>query len=97
MELWRILKMYPHVTSNPQVTRWEIHAARVIDPFRRRFLHTISDLRAEACRQALELRQPIGLSVSPTAYGDEITSADMEAGPAPRGQVISAAEFFERR
>jgi hypothetical protein len=97
MELWHIWKVYPHVTTNPHVTRWEIHAARAIDPFRRRFLRTNSDLQASACERARDLRQPVGLTVSRTTYGDEITSVDLEAGPAPRGQVISAAEFFERR
>jgi hypothetical protein len=97
MELFYIKQVYSHSTRTPEVTRWEILASRVVDPFRTRFLSTISNLRASACQRAKELDQPIGLSVEHTQYGDEITSVDMAAPPEARGRVISHAEFFERR
>jgi hypothetical protein len=97
MDLFYIKRVIPHQTKNPAVTRWEILASRVVDPFHTRFLCTVSDLRASACQLAHDADQPIGLSVDRTAYGEEITSVDMAAPPAPRGQVISAGEFFERR
>jgi hypothetical protein len=97
MELFYIKRVIPHRTKNPAVTRWEVIAVRVVDPFNSRWLCTISDLRAAACQRAHDVDQPIGLSVDRTVYGEEITSVDMAAPPAPRGQVISHAEFEARR
>jgi hypothetical protein len=97
MELFYIRSVERHETRDQAVTRWTIRATRVVDPFRSRWLSTISNLRASACQRAKELDQPIGLSVEHTQYGDEITSVDMAAPPEARGRVISHAEFFERR
>ncbi len=102
MGFWIIKRVVPHTTKHPSVTRWEVQAARVGDPFRVRFLTTISGLRASLCDRAREKDLTVAMTVTQTPYGLEILSVEL-AGDVKseivqkRNGVIGTAEMFERR
>lgn len=102
-ELWRIIRVLPHTTKHPEVTRWEVQAARLNDPFRVRFLATIKGWQAALCDRAREKHLTVAMQVEPTQYGLEIQSVELageHVTPAvvvKRNGVIGNAEMFERR
>ncbi len=102
MEYWTISRVVPHTTSHPGLTRWEVQAARMCNPFRLQFLTTLKPLVAALCDRAREQHLTVAMSVERTKNGQEIRAVELAGDMKPamvvkRDGVIGDAEMFERR
>jgi len=102
MNLWIIKRVVPHTTKHPEVTRWEVQAARTCDPFNTQFMSTIKGWHAALCDRAREKDLTVAMQVEDKGYGLQIESVELAGEHRPlsvvkRNGVIGTAEMFERR